>query len=169
MEAAVQRFTTEKINASRAFGELNHPDSCEINPDRICHRITSLTLDNNNWIGESIILEGTPKGDITKSIIIHGGKPGVSTRGLGNINNDVVTEYNLVTIDVVLNPSAPGAFVNGILESKKYMIDSYGDPVEIAYQQLEQKLDNQPNHEKNIFIENAIRNFINSLVIKEIR
>lgn len=151
MEKCVNDYTNDFISTCRALGELNHPDHTEINPDRACHRIISLERfkdgKTSGWLGESIILKGTPCGDIVSAIIKYGGKPGVSTRGVGNITESgIVDEYKLVTIDVVTNPSGPGCFVNGILESKNYMINQYGDIVENAYTKLIKGLSNIPTH-----------------------
>ena len=151
MEKCVSDYMRDYINTGRALGELNHPDHTEINPDRACHRITSLERFKDGklsgWIGESVILKGTPCGDIVSSILKYGGKPGVSTRGVGNITESgIVDEYKLVTVDVVTNPSGPGCFVNGILESKNYMINQYGDIIEQAYTRLTNGLNNIPSH-----------------------
>ena len=154
MEKSVDKFTTGKIKCGLSLGELNHPDSVEVNSERACHRITSLTPDGNTWIGESIVLcsssdgviKGTPCGDILASIIQHGGKPGMSTRGVGNIIGDgIVESYELITIDVVSNPSGPNCFVEGILESRNFMITEHGEIVEIAYDLLDKKLKKMPS------------------------
>lgn len=164
MEKCVAEYKKDMIDTGRALGELQHPETCEINPERVCHRVVSLTNEGNSWIGESVILEGTPMGDILRSIILHGGKPGMSTRGVGNVAKDgTVDSYKLVAVDSVLNPSAPGAFVNGILESKQYMIDTYGAIVELPYRALEANLDVLPRHDKEKYVIECFNQFFNSI------
>lgn len=173
MENCVKSFDTDFIQTCRALGELNHPEHTEINPDRACHRILSLSRFNEGktkgWIGESVIITGTPCGDIVAAIIRHGGKPGVSTRGVGNITESgIVDEYKLITVDVVTNPSGPGCFVNGILESKNYMINQYGDIIERSYIQLENNLKTIPTHSVKTeigkqYLDTILREFIKSI------
>jgi hypothetical protein len=143
MVEAVKKFEDDFIKTSRSVGELNHPESIEIDYNNACHLITKLEQKDNIWIGESNILVGTPKGDLLAGLISNGVKVGMSTRGVGDVDNSgQVGQYNLITVDVVSNPSAgkQGAFVNGIFESKNYLIDSYGDIIEEAYNKLEKDL-----------------------------
>jgi len=172
MECSVNNFVTEMVSTGRALGELNHPDHTEIDPQRVCHRITSLSRDNNQWIGESIVLssspdgtiKGTPCGDILAAILQHGGKPGMSTRGVGNIDESgLVNEYKLITVDSVSSPSGPGCFVDGILESKNFMINTHGDIIESAYRQFENGVKNLPSHEKKAYLETILKKFIESI------
>ena len=127
MKKEVSRYTNEYINKNRAFGELGHPDSPTINLDRVSHMITSLREDGNQWIGKAKILE-TPMGKIAKSLIESGAQLGVSSRGMGslkNVNgvNIVQPDFYLATAaDIVADPSAPGAFVQGIMEGKEWML-----------------------------------------------
>lgn len=174
MESSVSTFKKELIDTGRAFGELNHPTHTEIDQKEVCHRVLDLVQEGNIWVGTSIILcsspdgkiKGTPNGDILASILQHGGKPGMSTRGVGNINESgVVDEYQLITVDCVSNPSGPGCFVNGILEARNFMIDQHGDIVEIAYEKLEKDLMNLPTkmEEKNDHIIKVLKEFIKSI------
>lgn len=173
MEKCVTEFDRDFIKTCRALGELNHPDHTEINPDRACHRILNLQRFTDNktkgWMGESVILKGCPCGDIVTSIIKYGGKPGVSTRGVGNITESgIVDEYKLITVDVVTNPSGPGCFVNGILESKNYMINQYGDIIEQAYNKLTNSLNKIPTHSIHTdigkqYLDKVLREFIKSI------
>ncbi len=123
----VDRYTEEYINKHRAFGELGHPETPSINLDRVSHMITSLKEDGNVWIGKAKILD-TPMGLIAKSLIEGGAQLGVSSRGMGslkNVNgvNVVQPDFYLATAaDIVADPSAPGAFVQGIMEGKEWML-----------------------------------------------
>ena len=127
MKKEVHRYTEEYINKHRAFGELGHPESPSINLDRVSHMITSLREDGNQWIGKAKILD-TPMGNIAKSLIEGGAQLGVSSRGMGslkNVNgvNVVQPDFYLATAaDIVADPSAPGAFVQGIVEGKEWML-----------------------------------------------
>jgi len=128
MAKEVARYTEEYINKHRAFGELGHPESPSINLDRVSHMITSLREDGNNqWIGKAKILD-TPMGNIARSLIEGGAQLGVSSRGMGslkNVNgvNVVQPDFYLATAaDIVADPSAPGAFVQGIMEGKEWML-----------------------------------------------
>ena len=127
MRKEVHRYTEEYINKNRAFGELGHPDTPSINLDRVSHMIVSLRQEGNDWIGKAKILE-TPMGSIAKNLIEGGAQLGVSSRGMGslkNINgvNIVQDDFYLATAaDIVADPSAPGAFVLGIMEGKEWML-----------------------------------------------
>ena len=127
MKKEVHRYTEEYINKHRAFGELGHPESPSINLDRVSHMITSLREDGTQWIGKAKILD-TPMGQIARQLIEGGAQLGVSSRGMGslkNVNgvNIVQNDFYLATAaDIVADPSAPGAFVQGIMEGKEWML-----------------------------------------------
>lgn len=127
MMKEVARYTENYINKNRAFGELGHPDSPTINLDRVSHMITSLREDGNHWIGRAKILD-TPMGNIAKNLIEGGAQLGVSSRGMGSLKlvngvNVVQPDFYLATAaDIVADPSAPGAFVQGIMEGKEWML-----------------------------------------------
>jgi hypothetical protein len=127
MKKEVHRYTEEYINKHRAFGELGHPETPSINLDRVSHMITSLTEDGTQWIGKAKILD-TPMGTIARQLIEGGAQLGVSSRGMGslkNVNgvNVVQNDFYLATAaDIVADPSAPGAFVQGIMEGKEWML-----------------------------------------------
>jgi hypothetical protein len=127
MRTEVDRYTEEYITKNRAFGELGHPDTPSINLDRVSHIITGLRQEGNVWIGKAKILE-TPMGNIARQIIEGGGQLGVSSRGLGSLKmengiNVVQNDFHLATAaDIVADPSAPGAFVQGIMEGKEWML-----------------------------------------------
>ena len=127
MKKEVHRYTEEYINKNRAFGELGHPDSPTINLDRVSHMIVGLREEGTQWIGKAKILE-TPMGNIARQLIEGGASLGVSSRGMGslkNVNgvNVVQADFYLATAaDIVADPSAPGAFVQGIMEGKEWML-----------------------------------------------
>jgi hypothetical protein len=127
MKKEVARYTESYINKQRAFGELGHPETPSINLDRVSHMITSLREDGNTWVGKAKILD-TPMGNIARSLIEGGAQLGVSSRGMGslkNVNgvNVVQPDFYLATAaDIVADPSAPGAFVQGIMEGKEWML-----------------------------------------------
>ena len=124
----VARYTQEFINTNRALGELGHPDTPSLNLERVSHKIISLKEDGNTFYGKALIL-GTPYGQIVENFINNDIQVGVSSRALGSL---VQTKegYNLVqddlklatAADIVADPSAPGAFVNGIMENKEWMM-----------------------------------------------
>jgi hypothetical protein len=127
MKKEVHRYTEDYINKNRAFGELGHPETPSINLDRVSHMIVSLSEDGTQWIGKAKILD-TPMGNIARSLIEGGAQLGVSSRGMGslkNVNgvNVVQNDFYLATAaDIVADPSAPGAFVQGIMEGKEWML-----------------------------------------------
>lgn len=120
------RYNREYVSKNRAFGELGHPENPQINLDRVSHLITSLHRDGNNFIGKAKILD-TPNGKIVKSLLDGGASLGVSTRGVGSLRahngyQQVQDDYKLATAaDVVADPSAPDAFVRGIMEGKEWV------------------------------------------------
>jgi len=127
LKKEVQRYTEEYIRKNRAFGELGHPETPTINLDRVSHMIVSLSENGTNWVGKAKILD-TPMGNIARNLIEGGAQLGVSSRGMGslkNVNgvNIVQGDFHLATAaDIVADPSAPGAFVHGIMEGKEWML-----------------------------------------------
>ena len=127
MRKEVGRYTEEYINKNRAFGELGHPDTPSINLDRVSHMIVGLHEEGNDWIGKAKILD-TPFGTIVKNLIDGGAQLGVSSRGMGSLKtqngvNVVQDDFYLATAaDIVADPSAPDAFVQGIMENKEWML-----------------------------------------------
>ena len=122
----VKRYNKEYIGEKRAFGELGHPDGPTVNLERASHMITALYPDGKNYIGEAKIL-GTPMGNIVKNLMDEGAKLGVSSRGMGSLDqkngaNYVRNDFYLATAaDIVADPSAPNAFVEGIMEGKEWI------------------------------------------------
>ena len=129
LEREVGRYNEEYVKSKRALGELGHPDGPTINLDRVSHRITSLRAEGNNFVGKAQILD-TPMGNIAKSLLGEGVQLGVSSRGMGSIQksedcNVVADDFMLTTAaDIVADPSAPDAFVNGIMEGKEWVWDN---------------------------------------------
>ena len=125
----VARYTKEFINKKRAFGELGHPDGPTVNLERVSHMITSLKPEGKNFIGEAKVMD-TPYGKIVKNLIDEGAQLGVSSRGMGSIQqsqgrNVVGKDFYLATAaDIVADPSAPDAFVEGIMENKEWVWDN---------------------------------------------
>ena len=164
LDEAVHHYIKDYINTSRAVGELNHSDKAEVDYNNACHKILSMEKDGKQWIGESQVLLGTPKGDLLGGLLMNEVKVGVSTRGVGSImkENNTVNVYKLITVDVVYDPSAPGAFVDGILESKNFMLNNHGDIIEVAYTNLEKSLNSLPTKNANEFLIDAINKYLNS-------
>ena len=125
----VDRYSKEFIDKKRAFGELGHPDGPTVNLERVSHMITSLKGEGKNFIGEAKIMD-TPYGKIVKGLIDEGAQLGVSSRGMGSLvqkngSNYVGKDFYLATAaDIVADPSAPDAFVEGIMENKEWIWDN---------------------------------------------
>ena len=129
MYSEVARYSDEFISTKRALGELNHPTTAEVDLGRACHMITELKMDGNVVFGKSKVLTNTPCGKIVEGLIQDGVQVGVSSRALGKLTPmegksdvNVVEEMKLIAIDCVADPSFPKAFVNGILESKQFIL-----------------------------------------------
>lgn len=125
LEGAVDKYIREQVNTRRAVGELNHPDGPNINLDKVSHLIESLEWKGNHVVGKARILE-TPMGMIVKGLLDGGVQLGVSTRGMGSLEERsgvmyVKNDYMLNTVDIVQDPSAPTAFVNGIMEGVEWV------------------------------------------------
>jgi hypothetical protein len=129
LEKEVSRYNKEYIQKNRAFGELGHPDGPTVNLERVSHMITGLHPDGTNFIGEAKIMD-TPYGKIVKNLIDEGAKLGVSSRGMGSLAPQrgahvVKDDFYLATAaDIVADPSAPNAFVEGIMEGKEWVWDN---------------------------------------------
>jgi hypothetical protein len=130
LEREVARYTKEYINENRAFGELGHPQGPNINLERTAILIKSLVKENNNFVGKAKVMD-TPYGNIVKNLMMEGATLGVSSRGMGSLKmneqglNEVQDDFYLATAaDVVADPSAPGAFVRGIMEGVEWVWDN---------------------------------------------
>ena len=120
MEGAVDKYVTEQVSQNRAVGELNHPEGPTVNLDKVSHKITELSWKGNDVVGKAQVLD-TPMGNIVKGLLEGGVQLGVSTRGMGSLEEKngimfVKDDFVLNTVDIVQDPSAPTAFVNGIME-----------------------------------------------------
>ena len=125
IEKAVNKYDTEQVQRGRAVGELNHPDGPTVNLDKVSHKINKLDFQGNDVVGEASILE-TPMGQVVKGLLDGGVTFGVSTRGMGSLSQRngamvVNDDYILNAVDIVQDPSAPGAFVNGIMEGVEWV------------------------------------------------
>ena len=125
MEKAVGKYSTDQVSKGRAVGELNHPEGPTVNLDKVSHKINDLKFEGNDVMGKAQILD-TPMGNIVKGLLEGGVQLGVSTRGMGSLeqrNNAmyVKDDFMLNAIDIVQDPSAPGAFVNGIMEGVEWV------------------------------------------------
>jgi len=167
MVQEVSRYQKEMIKTDRAMGELNHPTTAEVDLERACHIVTEMKQDGNIFYGKSKVLQ-TPCGTIVKQLVTDGVRVGMSSRALGKIDQDSdsdvghVTEMKLVAIDCVADPSYSDAFVNGILESKQWILNHSGQ-FEEHFDRFEESLNNLPRKDvdeyfKNKFIE-LIQNF----------
>ena len=145
LEKEVGRYNKKFINEKRAYGELGHPDGPTVNLERVSHMVTELYPDGKNFIGEAKIME-TPMGKIVKSLMDEGGKLGVSSRGMGSLDqkngaNYVRDDFYLATAaDIVADPSAPNAFVEGIMEGKEWVWNN-GALIEAELVELRRKFD----------------------------
>lgn len=171
MVPEVERYTTEMVKNGRSLGELNHPASVEVNPERSCHMVTEFKQEGNIFMGKSKILS-TPMGQITRSLIMDGVKLGVSSRALGKLvpgtDYHAVQGFHLIGVDVVHDPSVSTAFVNGILESKDWIINKDGTIIE-AYNNFENSISSLPRHSdaKEEVLKNAVAEFIAALKNKK--
>lgn len=167
MDKAVATFIKERIKENLAVGELNHPESPRINHERVTHKILSLTKEGKNYIGKAKILN-TPLGNLVKGLLDDDVRIGVSSRGLGSVKegrngiNEVQDDFWISTIDIVSDPSAPEAFVNGIMEGKEYIIENgiISERMMKRYQKRIEKAGKQRNQEYfRIFCEVITRKF----------
>lgn len=166
MEREVNRYIKEMVDTKRAMGELNHPTSAEVNLERACHIVTNLKFENNFVMGKSQILS-TPMGCIVRSLINDGVKVGMSSRALGKLSEESgginrVTDMRLVAVDCVADPSCPKAFVNGILESKQYVVNQDGS-LEEVYEMFADALKSLPRKNLEDFLKEQIIGFFNML------
>tara|TARA_B100002019_G_scaffold278756_1_gene279952 strand:+ start:486 stop:1145 length:660 start_codon:yes stop_codon:yes gene_type:complete len=128
LEAAVNKYVKEQVSTGRAVGELNHPEGPTVNLDKVSHKITELKWEGSNVVGKASILK-TPMGQIVEGLLEGGVKLGVSSRGMGSLvqkngTNYVGKDFMLATVDIVQDPSAPEAFVNGIMEGVEWVWDN---------------------------------------------
>jgi len=167
LENAVNKYVKEQVKTGRAVGELNHPEGPTINLDKVSHKITELKFEGSDVIGKASILN-TPMGKIVEGLLEGGVKLGVSSRGMGTLVNKQGTshvgkDFMLSTVDIVQDPSAPGAFVNGIMEGVEWIWHNGAlCPQEIEEIETEIK-EARGMRSSNIEIK-AFKNFLSKLV-----
>ncbi len=165
LDKEVNRYTEEMVKTKRAMGELNHPTSADVDLERACHLVTDLWSEGNLFYGKSKVLS-TPCGLIVKSLINDGVKVGMSSRALGTLEEgnsfNTVRNMRLIAVDCVADPSCPKAFVNGILESKQYVVAEDGKYEEM-YTRLESSICSLPKKDVDKFLTEQILKFISKL------
>tara|TARA_Y100001973_G_scaffold104686_1_gene175310 strand:- start:438 stop:1082 length:645 start_codon:yes stop_codon:yes gene_type:complete len=163
----VDKYVGEFVEQNRAFGELGHPDGPTVNLERVSHMITELYEDGNNFIGKAKIME-TPYGKIVGNLLSEGAKLGVSSRGMGSVKeragvNYVQDDFSLATAaDIVADPSAPDAFVDGIMEGKEWVWNN-GILEEVHINKYKKAVKKAPARKLNETKINAFRDFISRL------
>lgn len=165
MAPQVDMYIENMVSKNRAIGELNHPTSAEINPERACHKITELRREGNLFVGKSKILS-SPMGQIVRNLLMDDVRLGVSSRALGKLsestNGNMVSDMHLVCVDVVADPSVDKAFVDGILESKQYICGPDGCFVP-TFEKFEGGLSKMPKKGAKEHRKQLIEQFIASL------
>jgi len=165
LDREVRRYTEEMIKTQRAMGELNHPTSADVDLERACHLVTEMYTDGNVYVGKSKVLS-TPCGLIVKSLINDGVKVGMSSRALGTLEEgskcNTVRNMRLIAVDCVADPSCPKAFVNGILESKQFVVAEDGKFEEL-YSKFENNISSLPKKDVDKFLREQILKFISKL------
>ncbi len=169
MISEVLRYTKEMVSTRRALGELNHPQSTEVNPERACHVVVDLQEKGNYFYGKSEVLS-TPMGLLVRSLIKDDIKMGISSRALGTIaeSGDAkhVSNFRLICMDVVHQPSVQNAMLESVMESRSWTIQPDGSILEMAkdaYNILDRGMSNLPKHDVNEFLKEQLLNFINKL------
>jgi hypothetical protein len=161
----VNRYIQEMVLPGRAMGELNHPSSADVNLERACHLVTELKEVDNAFYGKAKVLT-TPMGQILRALINDGVKVGMSTRALGSLQEESsysrVKNMRLVAVDAVADPSFPKAFVNGILESKTYVLEQDGSFEEV-YENFQASISKLPKKDMDGYLKEQILKFINAL------
>ena len=165
LEREVKRYNEEMIKTQRAMGELNHPTSADVDLEIACHLVTEMHCEGNIYVGKSKVLS-TPCGLIVKSLINDGVKVGMSSRALGTLEEgtkcNTVRNMRLIAVDCVADPSCPKAFVNGILESKQFVLAADGK-FEEAYESFKRGIDTLPKKDVDKFLTEQILKFISRL------
>jgi hypothetical protein len=166
MEREVNRYNDQFVSKGRAMGELGHPDGPSINLDRVSHIIESLRQDGTNWVGRARITD-TPMGNIARGLIESGAQLGVSSRGMGSLKlnregiNEVQDDFHLATAaDIVADPAAPDAFVNGIMEGVDWVWENNMLVAKTAQEQVERATRSRELEEKKLHI---FENFLKTL------
>mgnify|MGYP000061085888 CR=1 FL=1 len=165
LQNAVDKYVAEQVTKGRAVGELNHPDGPTVNLDKVSHRITELRTEGNNVVGKALILN-TPMGQIVKGLVEGGCQLGVSSRGMGTLERRngamyVKDDFQLSTVDIVQDPSAPEAFVNGIMEGVEWVYDVASSSWTMAntFDEIEEEVRATAKHSTRELEEQASRIF----------
>lgn len=168
IEREVKKYQ-DLIKTCQSVGELNHPETGEINPERAAILITELTMNGNYGMGKARVCTHTPMGKLLQGLILDGIKMGVSTRGTGNLTNEsiVCDDYNLITIDAVYMPSCPDAYVDAVNESAKWVLDEKSGlliekkiSIDQAKAEFDKKLANKGNAETSKIVAEALKQYI---------
>lgn len=169
MVREVGRYSTDMIKTRRAIGEMNHPQSTEVNPVNACHLVVELKQKDNYFYGKSQILD-TPMGQLLKSFVKEKIQMGISTRGLGSLTESSegkrVSNFHLICLDVVHQPSVQNAMLESVLESKEWTLDNSGRIIEVsanALNALREGVSSLPKHEVDAFLKRKLTMFIESL------
>ena len=163
MEKALGKYMTDQVSKNRAVGELNHPDGPTVNLDKVSHKIENLNFKGNDVVGKATILD-TPMGEIVKGLLDGGVQLGVSTRGMGSLQQQgnamiVKDDFILNAVDIVQDPSAPSAFVNGVMEGVEWVWNN-GIIEQQAIEKMETEIKKAPR--SNLY-ETQVREFKNFL------
>ena len=166
LKKEVNRYIENMVRENRSMGELNHPTTAEVDLERACHMVTDIWQEGNIFYGKSKVLS-TPCGQIVSSLINDGVKVGMSSRALGQLTEESngvnrVSDLKLVAVDCVSDPSCPKAFVNGILESKQFILNSDGKFSE-TYDKFEESLETLPKKELDLYLREQVLEFLNKL------
>ena len=165
LKRETDRYIEEMVKPGRAMGELNHPTTADVDLERACHMVTELTQDGNIFYGKSKVLS-TPCGQVVGALINDGVKVGMSSRALGTLeegsDHSTVKNMKLVAIDCVADPSYPSAFVDGILESKQWVVTG-DNRYEEVYENFEKSVQRLPKKDIDSFLRDRILSFIKSL------
>jgi hypothetical protein len=169
LKKEVDRYIENMVRENRSMGELNHPTTAEVDLERACHMVTDIWQEGNIFYGKSKVLS-TPCGQIVSSLINDGVKVGMSSRALGQLTEESngvnrVSDLKLVAVDCVSDPSCPKAFVNGILESKQFILNSDGKFSE-TYDKFEESLETLPKKELDLYLREQVLEFLNKLSSK---
>ena len=166
MEKAVGKYVTEQVKSKRSVGELNHPDGPTVNLDKVSHLITDMKFDGDNVVGKARILP-TPMGKIVEGLLDGGVRLGVSTRGMGSLEKQgdvmvVKDDYLLNTVDIVQDPSAPNAFVNGIMEGVEWIWDN-GILAPRVIEEIETEIKTAQKKDQSVVQVREFKNFLSLL------
>ena len=169
LEKAVEKYVTEQVKTGRAVGELNHPEGPTVNLDKVSHKITDLHWQGNDVVGKASILK-TPMGQIVEGLLEGGVKLGVSSRGMGSLVSKngaqyVGDDFMLSTVDIVQDPSAPSAFVNGVMEGVEWVWDN-GLIRQQDIEEIETEIRSAPRKNLQEAEIRAFKNFLSKLNLK---